>query len=213
MDLKNKKILITAGPTWVPIDNVRVISNIASGETGILLAKKLCRFKAKPTLLLGPGQKSCANGKINLKRFRFFDDLKKIITRELRSQNYDILIHSAAVSDYQPKTRLKKKSGSDRKLWKLNLLPTPKLIRLVKKIDPGIFLIGFKYEPDAKKEGLLSKAKRLLNLSDAGLVVANTTLRSRYQAYILNREKILARAASKRELADKLIKTLTKIKR
>ena len=213
MDLKNKRILITAGPTWVPIDSVRVISNIASGETGALLAKKLCRFNAKPTLLLGPGQRSCSNGKIRLKRFRFFDDLKKIISRELSSKNYDILIHTAAVSDYRPKTRLRKKVGSGKKLWRLNLLPTPKLIELAKKIDPGVFLIGFKYEPDTKKLGLLSRAKRLLKLCDAGLVVANTTLRGRYQAYILSRAKIITQASSKKDLADKLIKTLIKIKR
>ena len=52
--LKNKKVLITAGPTWVPIDNVRVISNTATGETGILLSEKLKNLGAKVTLLLGP---------------------------------------------------------------------------------------------------------------------------------------------------------------
>ena len=65
MSLKNKRILITAGPTWVAIDSVRVISNIATGETGILLAKRLSLQGAKVTLALGPSCCAYASGKIN----------------------------------------------------------------------------------------------------------------------------------------------------
>ena len=62
--LKNKKILITAGPTWIPIDKVRVITNIFKGRLGIIIAKEAIKRKAKVTLLLGPGlisfsQKMC----------------------------------------------------------------------------------------------------------------------------------------------------------
>jgi phosphopantothenoylcysteine decarboxylase/phosphopantothenate--cysteine ligase len=212
MDLNKKRVLITAGPTWVPIDSVRVISNIASGETGILLAKQLRRIGARPTLVLGPGQKCCIDKKLNLKRFRFFDDLKKIISQELKSKKYSIAIHSAAVSDYRPKARIRKKVGSGIRPWKLNLVPTPKLYKLFKKATPDIFLVGFKYEPRATKESLLREAKKLLNHSGASLVVANTAKAGQYQAYILGKEKIYTRASGKKDLADKLIKTLTKIK-
>ncbi len=54
MSLNGKRILITAGPTWVPIDNVRVISNIATGTTGVLLAWQTSAQGAKVTLVLGP---------------------------------------------------------------------------------------------------------------------------------------------------------------
>jgi phosphopantothenoylcysteine decarboxylase/phosphopantothenate--cysteine ligase len=211
MDLNKKRVLITAGPTWVPIDSVRVISNIATGETGILLAKELLRSGARPTLLLGPGQTCCLDEKINLKRFIFFDELKNMLVGELKSKKYDVVIHSAAVSDYRPRTRFRKKVGSGIKLLRLNLVPTPKIIELIKKIDPGIFLVGFKYEPRAEKDTLLTQAKKLLKLSGADLVVANTAKRGRYQAYILGQEKVYARAASKKDLANKLIKTLAKI--
>ncbi|MBU1999188.1 MAG: phosphopantothenoylcysteine decarboxylase, partial [Candidatus Omnitrophica bacterium] len=69
-NLKNKKILITAGPTWVPVDDVRVISNSASGETGILLAKRLSGQGAKVTLLLGPIGNYNPDKKIKLVLFR-----------------------------------------------------------------------------------------------------------------------------------------------
>ena len=101
MNLKNKRILITAGPTWVAIDKVRVISNIASGKTGVILAEKLNNCGAKVTLLMGPGECCCLNKKIRLVRFKFFADLKQTITRELKSNKYDVIIHSAAVSDYR----------------------------------------------------------------------------------------------------------------
>jgi phosphopantothenoylcysteine decarboxylase/phosphopantothenate--cysteine ligase len=212
MDLKKKRILITAGPTWVPIDSVRVISNIASGETGILLAKQLHRLGARPTLVLGPGQSGCIDSNLSLKRFKFFDDLKNIISRELKSKKYALAIHSAAVSDYRPKVSFRKKIGSGIRPWKLNLVPTPKLIKLFKKAAPDIFLVGFKYEPQATKESLLREAKKLLNHSGVSLVVANTAKAGQYQAYILGKEKIYTRASGKKDLADKLIKTLTKIK-
>ncbi len=211
MDLNNKRVLISAGPTWVPIDSARVISNMASGQTGILLAKKLLSMGARPTLLLGPGQTGYLDEKIVLKRFTFFNDLKNLILRELKSKKYDIVIHSAAVSDYRPKTRLRKKVDSGNKLWKLKLVPTPKIIELIKKIAPAIFLVGFKYEPEAEKESLLKEGKTLLNLTSAALVVANTRRRGRYQAYVLNREKVCAQAASKKSLANKLVEILAKI--
>ena len=212
MNLNKKRVLITAGPTWVAIDSVRVISNIASGETGILLAKKFLLAGARPTLLLGPGQVCCLDKKINLKRFRYFDELNNSIQRELRSKKYAVVIHAAAVSDYRPKTSLRTKVGSGIKLWKLNLVPTPKIIELIKKNDPRIFLVGFKYEPRVKKERMLSQAKKLLKPSGADLVVANTVQQGRYQAYILDREKVYARAASKKSLANKLVKILAKIR-
>ena len=50
MKLKNKRVLITAGPTWVKIDKVRVISNTASGKTGLLFADAFKRLGSKVTL-------------------------------------------------------------------------------------------------------------------------------------------------------------------
>jgi len=93
--LKNQRILITAGPTWVSIDPVRVISNTASGETGRLLAKSLAAG-SQSHIASGTGVDIAADKKINVIRFSFFDDLKKILKDQLLQQ-YDSIIHSAAV--------------------------------------------------------------------------------------------------------------------
>ena len=66
MGFKNKKILITAGPTWIAVDSVRVISNTASGETGQLLADRLAREGAKVTLVLGPVPNRLKNKKVKV---------------------------------------------------------------------------------------------------------------------------------------------------
>ncbi len=230
MKLRNKRILITAGPTWVPIDTVRVISNIATGQTGILLAEKLRSLSAKVTLLLGPVpnviflrsvysgsrrdteakttlgiETCCLNKKIKLIHFIFFDELKRIIVKELTSKKYDIMIHSAAVTDYRPQVRFKQKVKSGIKQWKLNLVPTPKIIDMIKKIDRALFLVGFKFEPKAPREILIDKAKSLMNRARLDLAVANTIDNDKYLAFIVNKNNTIGPLKNRNALADKLI--------
>lgn len=206
--LRNKRILITAGPTWVPIDKVRVISNIATGETGILLAEKLQRLGAKVTLLLGPVEACCLNHKIRLIHFRFFEELKSIIKKELKSKKYDAVIHSAAVSDYRPQVRHAQKIKSDKKIWRFNLVPTPKIIDSIKKIDSSIFLVGFKFEPGIKKEALINKTKSLIRHANLDLAVANGIDKSGYQAYIVGKNIIFGPILNKNNLVNRLIEAI-----
>lgn len=206
--LKNKKILITAGPTWVTIDQVRVISNIATGRTGVLLAERLKEIGAKVTLILGPAGACCLNNKIKLIRYNFFDELKDKVEKELKHRQYDIVIHSSAVSDYRPKTSYRQKVKSGLKQWKLSLIPTPKIIDLIKKIDPSLFLVGFKFEPRAEKESLIKEAKTLLKTASCDLVVANTLRRLHYRAYIVGKRDILGPLTNRESLIKELIKRL-----
>jgi phosphopantothenoylcysteine decarboxylase/phosphopantothenate--cysteine ligase len=205
MSLKNKRILITAGPTWVPIDKVRVISNIATGETGILLAEKLCNLDAKVTLLLGPVGYCCLSRKIKLLPFKFFGELKEILVKELRSKRYDAVVHSAAVSDYAPAAAFTNKVKSDRKIWNLSLVPTPKIIDLVKKIDRSVFLVGFKFEPAATKDALIKKTRDLMARAGLDLAVANSINKDRYQAHILSENKIYGPWQNKNTMVNKLV--------
>ena len=208
MNLSNKRVLITAGPTWVPIDNVRVISNIATGETGILLAEEAHRQGAKVTLLLGPISDCHLDNSINIIRFKFFDELHKVVKEELKNKKYDIVIHSAAVSDYKPEICYRQKIKSGIRKWRLNLIPTPKIIDLIKKIDSALFLVGFKFEPGVSKQLLLKKAKNLMNAALLDLVVANSICNSRYAAYIMSKDKTYGVFRNKNSLTDKLIQMI-----
>lgn len=212
MSFKGKRILITAGPTWVPIDRVRVISNIASGITGILLAEEFICLGAKVTLLLGPVPACCLNKNMKVVRFRFFDELKESLIKELKTKKYDIVIHSAAVSDYKVGNKFIGKVKSDKSLWKLNLVPTEKIIDLVKKIDDKVFLVGFKFDPNITKNKLLNEAQGLLRRSGADLVVANTMSGAGYRAYLVSESGIGAEINSKEKLVENLASNLKLMK-
>jgi len=190
MNLKGKRILITAGHTWVSIDSVRVVSNIATGETGILLANELSKRQASVTLLLGPVASKGIDKSVKVIPFRFFDDLKNIMSKEIRSGLYDAVIHSAAVSDYRPKKSFPIKIKSGIKNFKITFIPTFKIIDAIRGQDPFAFVVGFKFEPQATKDKLLEKGRNLLVRSRLNLVVANTVYKDRYSAYILTKEKI-----------------------
>ncbi|MCX5700208.1 MAG: hypothetical protein NTZ63_01505 [Candidatus Omnitrophica bacterium] len=205
IDLKNKKVLITAGPTAVPIDSVRVITNCATGETGILLANSFAKLKAKVTLLLGSALVGNVESSVKIIRFEFFDELSLLLSRLLKKK-YDIIIHSAAVSDYRPEFISKTKLNSNSKQMKLVLKRTPKLIESLRKKNAAAFLVGFKFEPDFKDEQLIKKAKLLIKKAKLNLVVANTVSKNKYFAYLVSSIDSSGPLTSKKALVANLIK-------
>jgi len=226
-----KRVLITAGPTWVAIDKVRVISNIASGETGILLAEGLAREGAKVTLILGPGESMSfpgltgesmyldsrfrgndknriQNSRVKIVRFSFFEELRQALKKELKASRYDLIIHSAAVSDFKSaeSKRGKTKSGQD---YNLRLTPLPKIADEIRGLAPAAHLVLFKLEFGIPDQELILRARKTLTASRADLIVANR-IEPRYKAYILGAKRIYSRAGSKQEMAEKLITALGK---
>ncbi len=207
MSLKNKRVLITAGPTWVAIDDVRVISNIASGRTGTLLAQEATHRGARATLLLGPGQECRPDKQTRIIRFNFFKDLKNILRRELRKNKYDIIIHSAAVSDFRPAGISKGKISSGA-AFKLNLLPLEKLVVLIRRLARGAKLVMFKLESGVTDKILIERAKSARDEIGADLVVANRL--NPYRAFIIDRNGSRISVKSRKDLAKKLIKVLVR---
>jgi len=211
INLKGKKVIITAAATWVKIDNVRVISNIASGETGILFAEKLNKLGARVTLLLGPVDRVLLDNKIKVINFKFFEELKYLLVKELKLKQYDIAVHSAAVSDYQPVAVISKKIASGLKNLRINLKPTPKLIDIFKKIQPDIFLVGFKFEPDTSRFQLVKESRKQIRASGADLVVANTIAQKRYSAYLVDRGGYRGPFSTKAAMVSGLLKLFKRI--
>ncbi|TBR16843.1 phosphopantothenoylcysteine decarboxylase, partial [bacterium] len=189
MSLKDKRVLITAGPTRVPIDDVRVISNTATAATGFILAKKFKDAGAKVTLVHGVPCDCSLKCRVKVLRFKFFDELNQIITRQLKSGKVDVFIQTAAVSDYKPSLIRRGKISSADKELKLTLVPTVKIIDRVKKLSPDLFLVGFKFEPQALRAALIKEARSLISKSKADLVVANTKSGNKYRAYIVSAKK------------------------
>ncbi|MCM8757519.1 MAG: phosphopantothenoylcysteine decarboxylase [Candidatus Omnitrophica bacterium] len=206
MSLKNKKILITAGPTWVPLDAVRLISNISTGKTGILIANYASEKDAKVTLFLGGTDKIRLNKNIRLINFKYFEELRDKLIRELKKKRYDFIIHSAAVSDFRPTKIIKGKIPSDR-LYNLKLKPLPKIFKDIRKYAPKSKLITFKLECNLSDSHLIKKAKNSLKQHNSDWIVANRL--SPYKAFIIDKDSVLESASSREELAKKLIKIIS----
>lgn len=202
--LKNKKILITAGPTWVPIDDVRVISNVSSGELGTLLAKSAVASGAKVDFFLGPVNRPLElDKKIKLVRFTYFHELLRFVTRALKSKKYDVIVHCAAVSDYWTKPR-KGKISSDSSELILRLKRAPKIVDIMRRLNPEAFLVMFKLEGEVSDAVLLKRALEAMKRAGADLVIANRFVGKSYRGFILGARDILARTVSKKALASKL---------
>jgi len=182
--------LITAGPTWAAIDSVRVISNTASGRTGILLARDFKKLGAKVTLLLGPVGSCSLDKGIKMLRFSFFDELRSLLERELACVKYDAVIHTAAVSDYMAPRPYRRKIKSGIKGLRIRLSPTPKIINCIKRISPFSLAVGFKFEPQASRGVLLREARGLMRFARLDIAVANTIREGRYRAYIVGARKV-----------------------
>lgn len=186
--LQNKKVLMTAGPTIEYIDPVRVITNLSSGKTGVLLASELISAGAKVTLIYGPGNQKAPKGAkiINVTTNKeMFDATKK----ELKKK-YDIVIMAAAASDYTPEKPSKSKIKSNKKALTIRLKKAPKIIDQVKKSQKNVILVGFKAETNLSKSALIKSAKTKLNESNADLIIANDIGR-KYQKNTDNNQIII----------------------
>ena len=208
--LKNKKVLMTAGPTIEYIDPVRVITNLSSGKTGTLLASELISAGAKVTLIYGPGNQTPSKGikVINVTTSKeMFDATKK----ELKKK-FDIVVMAAAASDYTPENPSKSKIKSDKKSLIIRLKKAPKIIDLVRKYQKNALLVGFKAETNLTKIALIKSSQKKMKESGTDIIVAND-IGKKYQkntdynqVLILNNKKTISSGWKKKEKIVKIIK-------
>lgn len=207
--LSGKRVLITSGPTWVAIDPMRVISNRASGELGQKIARALSQAGAHVTVLEGPVTNPLKEQKIQIKKFCFYEELATLLKTELKKK-YDVIIHNAAVSDYQLKQPHQSKLNSNEKTLTLELIPTEKLINNLKTLAPKAFLIGFKLEDFKNKHEVIAETRKLITNTNCDLVIANT-LKGGYKAYLLNHQaQIQNTSHSRAQLTRNLVLALRK---
>lgn len=165
--LSGKRVLITGGATAEPIDPIRILTNRASGKTGIELALSAYRRGAQVTLV----HRGCMGFRgINELNADSAADMTEAVLNEL-SNGYDLLISAAAISDFTVKAAAEKiKSG---KKITLTLEPAPKLVKEVRKKYPDLKIIGFKAETGVTKNELLKRARESMESSYLAMVVAN----------------------------------------
>ena len=160
-DLKliNKKILITAGPTYEPIDAVRFIGNFSSGKMGFSLAKTAASLGAEVTLITGPTSLNIIDDNISIINIVTADEMFLETKKHFKSS--DISILSAAVSDFKPKIRSDKKiKKKDNNLLSIDLVENIDILKFLgQKKSKNQILVGFALETDNEIKNALLKIK------------------------------------------------------
>jgi phosphopantothenoylcysteine decarboxylase/phosphopantothenate--cysteine ligase len=209
--LKDKKILMTAGPTIEYIDPVRVITNQSSGKTGVLLASELISAGSKVTLVYGPGIEKPPKGAKVIKVLTS-KEMFDVVKQEMKKK-FDVVIMAAATADYTPENPSKKKIKSGQERIKISLKKIPKIIDQIKKYQKNVLLVGFKAEVNLSKKDLIRVAKQKLQDSKADMIIANDIGSSRYkknpennEVFIIDSGKVRSSGWKKKQKIVKFIK-------
>jgi phosphopantothenoylcysteine decarboxylase/phosphopantothenate--cysteine ligase len=166
-DLTGKKILVTAGPTYEPIDEVRFIANYSSGKMGFQIAKAASLRDAEVTLITGP---SYLETPIHVNRISVNTSEEMFNAVKEEFINKDCIIMSAAVADFKPKESIK---GKIKKAQTENLIieteKTKDILEFLGKNKKSFYLVGFALETDNEIENAKAKLKQ----KNLDLIVVN----------------------------------------
>ncbi|WP_161951242.1 phosphopantothenate--cysteine ligase [Streptococcus suis] len=225
------KLLITSGGTSEAIDQVRAITNHASGNLGKIIAEQALRIGHEVTLVTTKQAiKPEPQKNLTIIEITNVESLKS--TLEPLVKTHHALIHSMAVSDYTPVymtgldevqatediTSLLDKKNAESKISSkddyqvLFLKKTPKVISFVKKWNPAIQLIGFKLLVDVPKEELFAVARQSIERNGADYILANdlTDIKgNQHIAYLVDKTSEV-QAQTKEEIAQLILETLEK---
>ena len=211
--IRGKKVLISLGGTFEPIDSVRGITNKSSGKMGLAIAKQAYILGAEVTLIV-------ANVSVRIPQL--FNVIRVETSKEMANvifeivEDYDIFISSAAVSDFEVVQRKNKKIDSKSSL-SIDLKPTLKIIRQIKKVNPNIFLVGFKAEFNITRKELINRAKKQIFDAGTDIVVANDVSQDgcgfgsdKNEVLIIGDDVLTVPLASKDEIAKTLMDVISK---
>jgi phosphopantothenoylcysteine decarboxylase/phosphopantothenate--cysteine ligase len=169
LPLSKKKVLITAGPTYEPIDPVRFIGNHSSGKMGYHLAMQAAKMGAEVTLIMGPSDLKVENSNVLQINVKTAKDMQRSVKDHF--EDADIAIFSAAVSDYKTENiasqKVKKSNGS----WDISLTKTNDiLLEISQEKKENQILVGFALET----ENELENAKEKLINKNLDMIVLNS---------------------------------------
>ncbi len=169
--LAGKRVLITAGPTREPLDPVRFLTNRSSGKMGFSIAQAAVEAGAIVTLVAGPVNLETPH---SVERIDVETGLEMYQAVVDRAAQYDIMIATAAVSDFRPENTAEQKIKKQESSMVMKLTQNPDIVASVAKMTDGPFTVGFAAETTNLKQYALAKltAKRL-DMIAANLVGAD----------------------------------------
>jgi phosphopantothenoylcysteine decarboxylase/phosphopantothenate--cysteine ligase len=181
--LGGRHIVVTAGPTWEAVDDVRFLGNRSSGKMGFALAAAAAKHGAEVTLIAGPvalPTPASVAKRIDVESaLEMRDALHKVFP------SADVVVMAAAVADFRPGVRVlgklsrraaqEKKSKAPKVAKALPLVANPDLLAELGRMRAGQrpYLIGFAAEVGVSGSGLVEKARTKLVEKSCDVVVAN----------------------------------------
>jgi len=182
--LKGKKIVVSAGPTFEPIDPVRYIGNHSSGRMGIAIADEAAKLGAEVHLVLGPSSLNLTKKSVAVKNVKTAEEMYQAVHSQ--ANDADVVIMAAAVADYTPSTtateKMKKKDGD----LKIELKRTKDILKsLGENKKANQILIGFALETTNEIENAKAKIKK----KNLDLIVLNS-LKDKGAGFKYNTNKV-----------------------
>ncbi len=168
-DLEGKRVLVTAGPTYEPIDPVRFIGNHSSGKMGIAIATELARRGATVDLVIGPSANGRQADGVSLHRVQTAVEMYEVCTAIFK--NADVAVMSAAVADYTPAAYASQKIKKTGDVLQVELTRTKDILKSLGEMKkPGQLLVGFALETSNEREYALGK----MSSKNADMIVLNS---------------------------------------
>ncbi|MDR2039581.1 MAG: bifunctional phosphopantothenoylcysteine decarboxylase/phosphopantothenate--cysteine ligase CoaBC [Bacteroidales bacterium] len=211
-DCAGKKVLVTAGPTYEPIDPVRFIGNHSSGKMGYAVAEELAMRGAEVILISGPTNLNADHPAIKTIHVQTAEEMYQASV--IHFPKTDVAIMAAAVADFTPeKAQSQKIKG--KQAYSLPLIPTKDIAAELGKIkEQRQILIGFALETHDEKEHAIQKLDKknldfivLNSLNDVGAGFGHTTnkitiidKKGNNQQFPLKKKEEVAR-----DIVDKLV--------
>ncbi len=208
-ELIGKTILVTAGGTIEPIDDVRHITNKSSGKMGISLADA-CAHRGAKVILLKTKNAVMPRYPMAIHQFETAAELDGLLHKIIK--RCDICFHTAAVSDFTVSFSPGKRQSDHEQI--LHLLPREKIYKGLKKENTQLLLFLFKAVWKESRQNIIKKANDMLDTGNAdGIIINDVGKKGRGFAVDTNEVIILLRNgdsydvpfASKREVAEKII--------
>lgn len=168
LPLYNKKVIITAGPTYEAIDPVRFIGNHSSGKMGFELAKRAANLGAEVSLITGPSSEKISHSKIERIDVVSAKEMYTAVHKKYSSS--DIAILSAAVSDYKPSVVSENKIKKSTDSMSIDLVKTQDILASLGEIKKQQVLVGFALETNDEIRNATEKLKK----KNLDLIVLNS---------------------------------------
>lgn len=168
-ELKGKKALVTAGPTYEALDPVRYIGNHSSGKMGVAIAEELYAKGADVELVLGPAAVTTSYSGITVTKITSAEEMYKKVMGSFPQCN--IVVMSAAVADYRPAVIADRKIKKKDEKFQLELIKTPDILSSVgHNKKHGQIIVGFALETNNENDFAIDKLKA----KNADMIVLNS---------------------------------------